>query len=109
MDQRMIVTVKKDAVPATGAAVVEATADLAIAVFRVAGDYYAIDNRCPHKGGPLGAGSLDGTVVTCPWHKFTVDVRTGRNPRFPGLRVRTFAVEDSGDELCIVIAEAACP
>lgn len=105
----MTVTVRKDALPATGAAVVDAGADLAIAVFRVGADYYAIDNRCPHKGGPLAAGSFDGTVVTCPWHQFTVDVRTGRNPRAPGLRVRTFAVEDCGDELCIVIAEAQRP
>jgi nitrite reductase/ring-hydroxylating ferredoxin subunit len=98
-------TLKKRAVPAAGAAVVEAGPDLTIAVFRVGDAFYAIDNRCPHQGGPLGAGSLDGAVVTCPWHRFTVDVRTGRSPRLPGLRVRTFAVEDDGEDLRLVVSE----
>ena len=31
------------------------------------GNYAALDNRCPHQGGPLGKGKLDGTIVTCPW------------------------------------------
>lgn len=103
----MTVTLKKRAVPDRSAAVVEAGPDLAVAVFRIGDRFYAIDNRCPHKGGPLGTGPFDGAVVTCPWHGFTVDVRTGRSPRAPGLRVRTFAVEDDGDDLRIVIAEAA--
>jgi nitrite reductase/ring-hydroxylating ferredoxin subunit len=99
------VTLKKRAVPDDKAAMVEAGPDLTIAVFRVGDGFHAIDNRCPHKGGPLGAGAFDGTLVTCPWHRFTVDVRTGRSPRVPGLRVRTFAVEDAGDELRLVIPE----
>ena len=64
--------------------------DRAIAVFNVAGAFYAIDDRCPHQGSSLGRGKLDGVVVTCPTHSFRVDVSTGRNPRFPALRVRTF-------------------
>jgi nitrite reductase/ring-hydroxylating ferredoxin subunit len=102
----MTVTLKKRAVPDRGAAVIEAGPDVAVAVFRVGDRFYALDNRCPHRGGPLGQGAFDGTVVTCPWHGFTVDVRTGRSPRAPGLRVRTFAVEDEGDDLRIVIPEA---
>lgn len=77
-----------------------------VAIFNVEGRYVALDNRCPHRGGPLGEGDLDGAIVTCPWHKFTVDVRTGRSPRVPGLRVQTFAVEDHGDDIWIVIPES---
>lgn len=50
-----------------------------IALFNVGGAFHAISNSCPHRGGPLGEGALDGTVVTCPWHGFTFDVTSGRN------------------------------
>ena len=67
-----------------------------IAVFNVGGTFFAIDDRCPHQGSSLGRGKLDGVVVTCPSHSFRVDLSTGRNPRFPALRIRTFptVVED---------------
>ena len=98
-----VVVVNRADVPEGGATVVSVDADLAIAVFRVGDSFYAIDNRCPHKGGPLGLGVLSGSVVTCPWHGFTVDVRTGVCPRNPGLRVRAFEVEAAGDDLRITI------
>ena len=49
-----------------------------IAVFNVEGAFYAIDNTCPHQGGPLAEGWLEGAIVTCPWHGWCFDVRTGR-------------------------------
>src|SRR5512143_3035894 len=49
-----------------------------IAVFRTAHGVFAVDNACPHMAGPLGAGRLDGFVVTCPLHGWRIDVRTGR-------------------------------
>jgi nitrite reductase/ring-hydroxylating ferredoxin subunit len=99
-----VVVVRRSEVPDGGATVVNTAGDLAVAVFRVGEAFYAIDNRCPHKGGPLAEGPLDGTVVTCPWHGFTVDVRTGICPRSPWLRVRTFSVDLAGDELRITVA-----
>jgi nitrite reductase (NADH) small subunit len=48
-----------------------------LAVFNVDGAFYAIDNGCPHRGGPLGDGPLAGAIVTCPWHGYRYDVRTG--------------------------------
>ena len=48
-----------------------------IALFNVHGIFYAIDDTCPHRGGPLGEGELRGAVVTCPWHGATFDVQTG--------------------------------
>lgn len=56
-----------------------------IALFNVDGAYFAVDNTCPHAGGPIGEGSLSGEVVTCPWHGWQFNVRTGGrsgNPDF---------------------------
>lgn len=48
-----------------------------IALYNVDGELYATENACPHAGGQLGEGDLDGHEVTCPFHAFTFDVRTG--------------------------------
>ncbi len=50
----------------------------AVAVFNVGGTIYAIGGTCTHRGGPLGEGELDETVVTCPWHGAEFDVTTGQ-------------------------------
>ena len=52
----------------------------AVAVCNVAGDLYAIDGICPHSGGPLGHGALDGAILTCPFHGWEFDCRTGTMP-----------------------------
>jgi 3-phenylpropionate/trans-cinnamate dioxygenase ferredoxin component len=44
---------------------------------RVGDDVYACSDTCSHQGGPLGSGKLNGTRLTCPWHGWTFDVRTG--------------------------------
>lgn len=51
--------------------------DRTVAVFNVGGTIHAIDGACSHRGGPLGEGRLDGSVVTCPWHGARFDVATG--------------------------------
>ena len=48
-----------------------------IALFNVGGAYYAIDDTCPHRGGPLSQGVLEGETVTCPWHRAKFDIKTG--------------------------------
>jgi len=48
-----------------------------VAIFNVDGNYYAIDDTCTHKGGPLSEGALEGKQVTCPWHGAVFDVTTG--------------------------------
>jgi nitrite reductase (NADH) small subunit/3-phenylpropionate/trans-cinnamate dioxygenase ferredoxin subunit len=104
--RRADVRVAAASVPPGGALVVPVDDRLTIAIFQVEDAFYAVDHACPHKGGPLGEGSLDGAVVTCPWHGFTVDVRTGRCPRNPGLRVPTFPVAREGDVLRVTIPPA---
>ena len=48
-----------------------------IALFNVGGEFFALDNTCTHRGGPLAQGQISGHNVTCPWHGGTFDVRTG--------------------------------
>ena len=72
-----------------------------IALFNVNGMFYAIDNTCPHRRGPLGEGSLDGTVVECPLHGWTFDIATGAATRLPGVKVRTFPVAIEGDDVLV--------
>jgi len=86
MSKRLIETSKSerwvdigplDAVPLQGARVVR-TAAGCIAVFRTAdGEAFAIDDRCPHKGGPLSQGIVHGKSVTCPLHSMVVSLETG--------------------------------
>ena len=48
-----------------------------IALFNIEGTYYAIDDTCTHKGGPLSEGKVRGSTVTCPWHGAIFDLVTG--------------------------------
>ena len=48
-----------------------------IAIFNVAGSFYAIDDTCSHRGGSLSQGMIEGENVTCPWHGAVFDIRSG--------------------------------
>ena len=56
-----------------------------VAVFHVAGGFYALDDCCTHDGGPLGEGKLEGFTVTCPRHGATFDIRDGRALSMPAV------------------------
>ena len=51
--------------------------DREIAIFRLGDRFLAIDNRCPHKGGPLSEGIVSGNKVVCPLHAWKIDLETG--------------------------------
>ena len=63
-----------------------------LALFNVDGALHAIDNACPHRGGPLGEGDLDGRLAVCPWHGWRWDVTTGANANNPAVKVGCFPV-----------------
>lgn len=73
----------------------------AIAVANVDGAFHAISNACPHADGPLGEGSMDGPVVTCPYHGWQFDVRDGSCKTNPYAKVQTFPVKIVGDAVCV--------
>jgi nitrite reductase (NADH) small subunit len=70
-----------------------------IALYNVDGTYYATDNTCGHRSGPLGQGVLEGKIVCCPWHSWTYDVTTGICPVNPHVRVKTFPVKVEGPDI----------
>jgi nitrite reductase/ring-hydroxylating ferredoxin subunit len=67
---------RTDDIPAGQAKMVEVNGT-EIAVFNIAGSFYAIDNSCTHVGGPLCEGVVEGVEVTCPWHGAVFDVTSG--------------------------------
>ena len=105
-----------DEIPPSKRKIVE-IAGRSIGVFNVAGEFFALRNRCPHQGGPLCVGPLGGFVsstgpgdysvsrrgeiLRCPWHGWEFDIRTGRSWCDPDrLRVRRYDVSvESGDAL----------
>lgn len=74
-----------------------------VALFNVEGTFYALDNTCPHRGGPLGEGDLDGPVVTCPWHAWRWDVRSGVNVNNPAVKVASLPVTVEGRDVFVEI------
>ncbi len=66
------------------------------------GEFVAFQNECPHRGGPLGEGLLDGTAVECPFHAGRFDVRTGEvlSPP-PSAPIQTYRVRVEGDDVMV--------
>ena len=71
-----------------------------LALFNVEGVFHAIDDTCPHRGGPLSEGELAGTEVTCPWHGARFDVTSGAVLGPPARSaVASYKVQVVGDEI----------
>lgn len=79
-----------------------------IAVFRTAEDrVFAIDDHCPHKGGPLSQGIVHGTAVTCPLHNWVISLETGKALGADEGSVRTIPIKVEGEMLFIGSAVTA--
>lgn len=76
-----------------------------IALLNVDGALYAVDNRCPHRGGALCEGDLAGLVLYCPLHAWPFDLRTGQCTQFEAARVRTFDVRVTEGRIEIALGE----
>jgi len=79
----------------------------AIAVFRVGDEVFALDNVCPYWRGPLSEGAVSAArlEVTCPWHRFRFDLRTGRNVLSDlraGAKVYPVEIDKNGDVLVTI-------
>jgi len=74
-----------------------------IALTRCGGRYGALDNHCPHQGGPLGEGSIEGGLLRCPWHGYDYDPITGTPP--PGFSdaPEAFPVEERDDGVYVAV------
>ena len=77
--------------------------DREFALWNMDGHFYCIDDQCPHRGGPLGAGCLKDGEVFCPLHGGGFDVRTGACTTRPDRPVATYPVRvvEGWVEICI--------
>jgi nitrite reductase/ring-hydroxylating ferredoxin subunit len=66
--------------------------DAAYAVCNVDGTLHCMHGTCPHAGGPLGQGTLDGSTLMCPWHGWEFDCRSGLSASDDDLQVETYPV-----------------
>ncbi len=74
-----------------------------LALCNVEGVYRVVDNTCPHAGGPLGEGKLEGETVRCPWHGWRFNVRTGERPENPEIRVPCVEVRVQGEQIQVKV------
>lgn len=94
-------------IPPRGARCV-ATPQGKIAVFRTADDQvFAIEDHCPHKGGPLSQGIVHGAAVTCPLHNWVISLETGKALGADEGAVRTIPVRIEGERLFIALEALA--
>jgi thiamine pyrophosphate-dependent acetolactate synthase large subunit-like protein/nitrite reductase/ring-hydroxylating ferredoxin subunit len=70
------------------------------------GKFSALDNRCPHQGGPLGEGSIENGMLRCPWHGWDYDPCTGLAPGgHDDFGIETFPVKEEGDTIFVGVQE----
>ncbi len=74
-----------------------------IALFNVGDQFYAINNICIHRGGPLGEGDLAGNIVTCPWHAWEYDVTSGCTLHDPSKKVNSYELKIEGDDILVKV------
>jgi nitrite reductase (NADH) small subunit len=74
------------------------------AIFNVDGALLAIDGICPHQGGPLAEGYVEGTCVTCPWHGWEFDLRTGTMPSGSRIKQPVYEVKVEGRDVLVSVA-----
>lgn len=72
-----------------------------VAIFNLGGELYALENSCPHQGGPLADGWFEDGRITCPWHGWCFDVRTGEMTLGSFARVPRFAVVRDGPDVLV--------
>ncbi len=76
--------------------------DETIAVFNIAGDYYAIADVCSHDGGPVAEGELEGFEIVCPRHGAKFDLRNGKVLTLPAIvDIPAYPVRIEGSEIQI--------
>lgn len=74
-----------------------------VALFNVGGEFFAMNNTCLHRGGPLGEGFLEGDVITCPWHGWRYNVKTGANLMMPTAKVASYQVKVEGNDVFVSV------
>ena len=77
-----------------------------IALYHTARGFFASDNTCPHRGGPLAEGDLIGDEIICPWHLWGFDVASGICTGNPEISITTHELKIEGERILIKLAPA---
>lgn len=94
-----IILAKTTDVPEGGSIIVLGPNGLEIALFKLEGKIHALENVCPHQGGPLGEGDIVNGCVTCPWHGWRFDIKSAECDTMPGESAKYIPIEIVGDEI----------
>ncbi|MFL6156140.1 MAG: Rieske (2Fe-2S) protein, partial [Marmoricola sp.] len=78
-----------------------------VAVSRCGGKVGALENRCPHQGGPVGEGSIENGWLRCPWHGYDYDPVSGQPPEGFGDSVTAYEVDERDDGVYVRLPEVA--
>jgi nitrite reductase (NADH) small subunit len=74
-----------------------------LCIANVGGKICAIDNECPHHGGPLGQGTIEEGKIVCPWHSWNIDPITGQASHFPQAKVQVYELTYGDDGVFVKI------
>ena len=100
---RFVEVDKKSEIPEASAIAVEVEGKR-LALINLRGEIYAIDDDCPHEGGPLSEGTISGEEIECPWHTSHFNIKTGRVTIDPATEdVATYKVCLIGDAVEVEI------
>ena len=74
-----------------------------VALFHTDEGFFALDDHCPHRSGPLSEGTLFDSGIACPWHDWIFDLKTGTCRTIPGKKVVTYPVREENGEIEIFL------
>ena len=78
-------------------------AEHTLCVAMIDGKPLALDNVCPHRGGPLSEGTVEGGKIVCPWHQYEYDLATGAGSEADEEKAKIFALRQDGDDVMVEV------
>jgi nitrite reductase (NADH) small subunit len=92
---------KRSSLPPSGEAREFACADKTLCIANHNGVFTAMDNVCPHRGGPLGQGMIERGKLVCPWHGWAFDLTTGTATHDARSRATVYPLHLDGDDVAV--------
>jgi len=74
-----------------------------IAIWNLSDNYYAFQNVCPHRGGPVGEGEVEGNIITCPWHGQQFDVTSCQGITNPAAKLTKYELQVEGNDIKVAV------
>jgi nitrite reductase (NADH) small subunit len=89
--------------PAEGGAKEFPIAGKTLCVAMIEGKPLALDNVCPHRGGPLAEGTIESGKIVCPWHQWEFDLATGASAEPGGAGTKAYPLREDGDDIFVEV------